>query len=68
VPTHLGDLGALDALVERRSTEYGRLDVLVNAANALTQPVRRFTVGAYTKSFDVSVTGPVFLSQAALPP
>ena len=68
VPTHLGDLDALDALVETTVDRYGRLDVLVNnAANALTQPVGQFTVDAYTKSFDVNVRGPVFLSQAALP-
>ena len=68
VPTHLGDLDALDALVEATVDRYGRLDVLVNnAANALTQPVGQFTVDAYTKSFDVNVRGPVFLSQAALP-
>ena len=68
VPTHLGDLDALDALVAATVDRYGRLDVLVNnAANALTQPVGQFTVDAYTKSFDVNVRGPVFLSQAALP-
>jgi NAD(P)-dependent dehydrogenase (short-subunit alcohol dehydrogenase family) len=68
VPTHLGDLDALNALVAATVDRYGRLDVLVNnAANALTQPVGQFTVDAYTKSFDVNVRGPVFLSQAALP-
>lgn len=68
VPTHLGDLDALGALVDTTIDRFGRLDVVVNnAANALTQPVGHFTVDAYTKSFDVNVRGPVFLNQAALP-
>ena len=68
VATHLGELDALDALVGTTIERFGRLDVLVNnAANALTQPVGQFTPEAYTKSFDVNVRGPVFLSQAALP-
>lgn len=68
VPTHLGDLDALTALVDTTIDRYGRLDVLVNnAANALTQPIGQFTPEAYAKSFDVNVRGPIFLSQAALP-
>ena len=68
VPTHLGELDALDALVAATVERFGRLDVLVNnAANALTQPVGAFTPDAFGKSFDVNVRGPVFLSQAALP-
>jgi len=68
VPTHLGDLDALDALVDATVNRFGRIDVVVNnAANALTQPVGSFTADAFAKSFDVNVRGPVFLSQAALP-
>ncbi len=68
VPTHLGDLEALAALVERTVDTFGALDVLVNnAANALAQPVGAITTEGWAKSFDVNVRGPVFLIQAALP-
>lgn len=68
VPTHLGDLDALGALVERTVDAFGGLDIVVNnAANALTQPIGSFTPEAWSKSFDVNLRGPVFLVQAALP-
>jgi len=68
VPTHLGDLPALRALVERTVALFGRLDILVNnAANALTQPLGAFTADAFEKSFAVNLRGPVFLVQEALP-
>lgn len=68
IPTHVGDLDDLDALVASTIERFGRVDIVVNnAANALTQPVGQFTPEAYAKSFDVNVRGPVFLSQAALP-
>ncbi|MFM7069582.1 MAG: SDR family NAD(P)-dependent oxidoreductase [Actinomycetes bacterium] len=68
VPTHMGDLDAVAALVERAVERFGGVDVVVNnAANALAQPVGAFTADAWTKSFDVNLRGPVFLIQAALP-
>jgi NAD(P)-dependent dehydrogenase (short-subunit alcohol dehydrogenase family) len=68
VPTHLGDLGALDALVTRAADEFGGIDVVVNnAANALTQPLGEMTPEAWAKSYDVNLRGPVFLVQHALP-
>ncbi|OBI75311.1 SDR family NAD(P)-dependent oxidoreductase [Mycobacterium sp. E740] len=68
VPTHLGDVDALEALVQRTVDEYGGLDVVVNnAANALAQPLGEMTADALTKSFEVNLRGPVFLVQAALP-
>ena len=68
VPTHLGEVAALDELVAATVERFGGIDVVVNnAANALTQPVGRFTEEAFGKSFDVNVRGPVFLTQAALP-
>ena len=68
VPTHLGDVDALDALVARTVDEFGGIDVVVNnAANALAQPLGQMTVEALTKSYEVNVRGPVFLVQAALP-
>jgi NAD(P)-dependent dehydrogenase (short-subunit alcohol dehydrogenase family) len=68
VPTHLGDLDALAALVDRTVARFGRLDIVVNnAANALAQPLGQFTPEAWSKSYDVNLRGPVFLVQAALP-
>lgn len=68
VPTHLGDLESLDALVAHTLAEFGGVDVVVNnAANALTQPLGDMTPEAWTKSFEVNLRGPVFLVQQALP-
>ena len=68
VPTHTGELDALQALVARTVDEFGGVDIVVNnAANALTQPLGQFTPEAWQKSFDVNLRGPVFLVQAALP-
>lgn len=68
VPTHLGDVDALGALVSRTVEEFGGIDVVVNnAANALTQPLGEMTPDAWAKSYDVNLRGPVFLVQHALP-
>jgi NAD(P)-dependent dehydrogenase (short-subunit alcohol dehydrogenase family) len=68
VPTHLGDLDALRALVAATVDRFGGIDVVVNnAANALAQPLGHFTAEAWAKSFDVNLRGPVFLVQEALP-
>ena len=68
VPTHVGDLDDVAALVERTVERYGRLDVVVNnAATPLTMPIGELTPAAWQKSFDVNLRGPVFLVQAALP-
>ncbi|MGA2932390.1 MAG: SDR family oxidoreductase [Acidimicrobiales bacterium] len=68
VPTHLGRLEDLDALVARTVETFGGVDVVVNnAANALSQPLAEQTPEAWTKSFDVNLRGPVFLVQKALP-
>lgn len=68
VPTHLGEVDDLGALVARTVSEFGGVDVLVNnAANPLAQPLGQLTVDALTKSFEVNLRGPVFLTQEALP-
>jgi len=68
VPTHLGELDSLHALVARTDDEFGRLDILVNnAATPLREDLGYFTPEAYAKSMDVNLRGPVFLVQAALP-
>jgi NAD(P)-dependent dehydrogenase (short-subunit alcohol dehydrogenase family) len=68
VPTHVGELGDVDALVDETVDRFGRLDILVNnAATPLTMPLGELTPEAWEKSFAVNLRGPVFLVQAALP-
>jgi NAD(P)-dependent dehydrogenase (short-subunit alcohol dehydrogenase family) len=68
VPTHMGELDALQALVDATIERFGGIDIVINnAANALTQPLGEFTAEAWNKSYDVNLRGPVFLVQYALP-
>jgi NAD(P)-dependent dehydrogenase (short-subunit alcohol dehydrogenase family) len=68
VPTHLGELDALAALVRRTVDAFGGVDVVVNnAANAMALPLGAYTPEAWSKSLDVNLRGPVFLVQEALP-
>jgi len=68
MPTHLGELDALRALVQRTLDEFGGVDVVVNnAANALALPLGDYTPEAWAKSLDVNLRGPAFLVQEALP-
>lgn len=68
VPTHMGDLDAIGALVERTASELGGVDIVVNnAANALREDIGSYTPEAFTKSMDVNLRGPVFLVERALP-
>jgi NAD(P)-dependent dehydrogenase (short-subunit alcohol dehydrogenase family) len=68
VPTHLGDVIAINALVDDTVARFGGIDIIVNnAANALAQNLGEITAEAWQKSFSVNLQGPVFLVQAALP-
>jgi len=68
VPTHMGDIAAVNALVDRTVEEFGRLDIVVNnAANALTLPFGQLTLDAWEKSIGTNLRGPVFLIERALP-
>ena len=68
VPTHMGDLEAVDHLVDTTVDTFGRLDIVVNnAANALTLPFGDLTPEAWAKSLDTNLRGPVFLVERALP-
>jgi NAD(P)-dependent dehydrogenase (short-subunit alcohol dehydrogenase family) len=68
VPTHIGDIGSVNALVDRTVDRFGRLDIVVNnAANALTLPFGQLTEEAWHKSLDTNLRGPVFLIERALP-
>jgi NAD(P)-dependent dehydrogenase (short-subunit alcohol dehydrogenase family) len=68
VPTHLGDIEAINRLVASTVNEFGGIDIVINnAANALALPLGEITPEAWSKSFSVNLQGPVFLVQAALP-
>jgi NAD(P)-dependent dehydrogenase (short-subunit alcohol dehydrogenase family) len=68
VPTHLGDVTAINALVDTAVARFGGIDIVVNnAANPLAQNLGEITAEAWQKSFAVNLQGPVFLVQAALP-
>jgi NAD(P)-dependent dehydrogenase (short-subunit alcohol dehydrogenase family) len=68
VPTHMGDLDAVARLVDAAHAAFGGIDILVNnAANPLAQPLGELTAGAWQKSIEVNLRGPVFLVEAALP-
>jgi NAD(P)-dependent dehydrogenase (short-subunit alcohol dehydrogenase family) len=68
VPTHMGDVDSINALVDQTIDAFGRIDIVVNnAANALTQPFGQLTAEAWDKSFGTNLRGPVFLVQKALP-
>lgn len=68
VPTHLGELEGLEALVAATVDRFGGIDVVVNnAATALAQPIGDLTPEAWEKSQAVNLRGPTFLVQAALP-
>jgi NAD(P)-dependent dehydrogenase (short-subunit alcohol dehydrogenase family) len=68
VPTHMGDLDQVGALVARTVERFGGLDIVVNnAANALAQPLGSITPEALEKSHATNLRGPLFLVQEALP-
>lgn len=68
VPTHMGEIDAIEALVDRTVGEFGRIDIVVNnAATALTMPLGTLTVDAWDKSLNVNLRGPTFLVERALP-
>lgn len=68
VPTHMGDLAALERLVDATVDRFGGVDIVVNnAANALALPVGQITAEAFDKSISVNLRGPLFLVQYALP-
>lgn len=68
VPTHMGELTQVAALVQRTVERFGRLDIVINnAVTGLTQPLGQFTPEAWEKVYSVNLRGPVFLVQEALP-
>lgn len=68
VPTHVGDVDQVHALVAATAERFGGVDIVVNnAANPLALPIGTITPEALAKSFEVNLRGPLFLVQSALP-
>ena len=68
IPVHMGDVAAVESLVDATVERFGQLDIVVNnAANALAQSFGSITEEAFDKSVAVNVKGPVFLVQRAIP-
>jgi len=64
VPTDVGDLAALDALVAATLERFGRLDVLVNNAGVLPPATRaeQVTPEEWRRALDLNLTGPWYLA------
>lgn len=68
VAAHMGDLHQVRQLVQRTLETFGGIDILVNnAATSLLQQFGEITPEAWQKSLSVNLTGPLFLTQEALP-
>jgi NAD(P)-dependent dehydrogenase (short-subunit alcohol dehydrogenase family) len=68
VPTHVGDVGQVEALARTTAERFGGIDIVVNnAANPLALPIGSITPEALAKSYEANLRGPLFLVQAALP-
>ncbi|HVU73421.1 MAG TPA: SDR family NAD(P)-dependent oxidoreductase [Mycobacteriales bacterium] len=64
----VADPAACTALVERTLSQHGRLDYLVNNAGAVTEErLDAITPASWAAQLAVNLSGPFFLSQAAMP-
>ncbi len=67
--THMGDLAALDALIEAAYRQFGRVDILVNNAgiNVAFGPLSDIAPAAFDKMVDVNLKGPWYLASRLAP-
>jgi len=66
---HAGKLDDIEALFSYVSSEFGRLDILVNnaATNPFFGPATGLSPEAFDKTVQVNLKGPYFFSSAAIP-
>ncbi len=69
IACQMGDMDAIDVLVNATIDTYGALDVVVNnaATNPVFGPIMETDLVAYDKIMDVNVKGPLHLSKLAYP-
>ena len=68
LPTDLADAGGATAAVERTVGEFGRVDVLVNAAGTdVPGTVEELDVEGWDRTLSVNLRAPFLLSRAAFP-
>ncbi|MFM8393365.1 MAG: SDR family NAD(P)-dependent oxidoreductase [Acidobacteriota bacterium] len=68
VPTDVGDVAAVRAMVDQTAAHYGGLDILVNAAGInFRRPVETFTEDDWDRLMAVNLKGAFFAAQAARP-
>ncbi len=65
---HIGDLEAIENLLETVETKHGKLDILVNnaAANPHFGPIYETDLGAFQKTVDVNIRGYFFMTSGAV--
>jgi NAD(P)-dependent dehydrogenase (short-subunit alcohol dehydrogenase family) len=66
VPTDVGNVASVQAMVERTHAHFGRLDILVNAAGInIRQPHDQFTEADWDRLMNINLKGAFFAAQAA---
>ena len=67
-PTDITDQDAIDHLVERTTSEWGRIDVLINNAglNVPAREMERISVEDWRMILETNLTGPFILTRSAL--
>ncbi len=69
VATHMGDIEAIDALIEQAYAAFGQVDIVVNNAgiNVALGPLSDIEPRAFDKMVDVNLKGPWYLASRLAP-
>lgn len=67
-PAEIGDIEAIDPLLEAVNGQFGQIDILVNCAGInQREPVVDVEPATFTRLMDINLRTPYFLSQAVFP-